>query len=129
VLLLEMALLPLMAGAARRTLRDDEEDEVPTATRSWKSAMGEVGGLLRSLPRALPVLLAGLASALLIGFLAEKVGLMISEFLGDDTRFAAVGLAHALAHSLALPLLFGAWAASRPVTAGGTPKEKPLELY
>jgi len=127
VLLIELLLLPIMAGAARRTFRDDEKEEVPTAIGSWKGALGETRGVLRSLPGASPIVLAGALTALLIGYLAERLGLTLSEFFTDDTRFVGVGLTHALAHALALPLLFGAWAAS----SDGSPKvvEKPLEFY
>jgi len=128
VLLIELLLLPILAGAARRTFRDDEKGEVPTATGSWKGALGETKGVLRSLPGALPLVLAGALAALLIGYLAERLGLTLSEFFTDDTRFVGVGLTHALAHALALPLLFGAWAAA---PSKGSPKvvEPPLELY
>ncbi|MGI8406896.1 MAG: hypothetical protein ACR2L3_00050 [Actinomycetota bacterium] len=112
VLLLEVLLLPLMAGAARRAIRDDEEGKVPTATRAWRGALGELSGLFSGAARRPGVLLGGAAAAVVIGLLARRTGLVLTGFIPDDSDFIGVGLTNSLAHALALPLFFGVWAAA-----------------
>ena len=111
VTLVEIAALPLVIRAARRTLEDDERGLLPTVTRSWAGALAPThGALLRALRRHLGPLLVGLVVALVVGILIERIGTLLIEPLPDDDAWGGVALVQAAARSLAAPFLAVPWA-------------------
>ena len=127
ILFLELALLPLMAVAARRTFIDEREGRVPTATASWRRSLLRQPALVRAPVSRIPHLAGGALAALLVGWLAYETGSLITEFLGDDSAFIGVAATNTIAHSLALPLFFGVWAAVSVVAP--VKETESLDLY
>ena len=110
VVLLELALLPLAARATRRALETDIGGGVPTAWSSWKEIGRAGGGFGRALAGNLGPLAAAAALALLAGFFAERIGLLLTEVLGGGTRWAGVALAQGLGRAIGAPLFLVPWA-------------------
>ena len=120
---LEILLLPLLARASRRVLQDDSEGQLVTVRGAW-TGLGETGGsLLGAWRDHVSALLFALATALVLGLLAERVGVLLAEPLGDPRAWAGVGLAHAVARSLAAPFFLVTWA----VAAGPPGLKKDTE--
>ena len=118
ITVLEALMLPVLARAARRVLADDSDGRMVTVKRAWGHLRGTGGSLLGAWSRHAFALLIALATALVLGFLAERVGILLSEPLSDQRAWAGVGLAQAVARALAAPFFIVTWA----VAAG------PLEL-
>lgn len=109
----QVLLLPLLVGAARRVIDEDEKGEVPTALdalrhpRSGEKLSFRFGGA------EITTLALGAALAVTIWWLALKIGLLIAEPLPDPWNFISLPLAAGVAEALGIPFLLGAL-----VTAG-----------
>jgi hypothetical protein len=105
----EVLLIPLFIGAARRILQVDEEGGVGTVPdamkRSWSSFRTMTWHLGRS---GWLTLLAGAVLALVIGYLFERAGLLLTEVLSDDWLFLGAGLVRGLARAVAAPFFLAA---------------------
>lgn len=108
--LLEAGLLVILVRPTRRALLDADAGGVPTASGAWAGSLHTGGGYLRALGHAPGPLLVAAVLALLIGFLAERVGLLAAEPLGDAKAWLGVGLAQAFARCLAAPFFLVTWA-------------------
>jgi hypothetical protein len=107
---LEILLLPVLARASRRVLLDDAEGELVTVKGAWAGLGGTGGSLTAAWSRHALALLVALATALALGFLAERVGILLAEPLSDQRAWAGVGLAQAAARALAAPFFLVPWA-------------------
>ncbi|HEX2234755.1 MAG TPA: hypothetical protein VHK89_00625 [Actinomycetota bacterium] len=106
---LELALVPLLARAARRALEVDEGGGIPTALgslREMRRAPGVLGALRRSSREGVAIAVL----ALVVWWLARTVGLILSEAVPDPVSFAPVGLVEGAARALGGALLVGGWA-------------------
>jgi hypothetical protein len=107
---LELALAPLLVGAARRALAADERGQVPTVTSAWRGvgrAPGSAGALARRAPTSAAVVGLGLAA----WGLARAAGAIVIEPLPEGLAFAGVGLVDGLARALGGSLALGGLAA------------------
>ncbi|MFP5297595.1 MAG: hypothetical protein ACLGHL_01230 [Actinomycetota bacterium] len=106
----EVALLMLLVRPTRRVLTDAEAGRVPTATRAWRTGFSGGGGYVSALARRPGPVLAAAVIAAVIGFLAEQVGLLAAQPLGDQRAWVGLAMAQSLARSLAAPFVLVVWA-------------------
>lgn len=110
--LVELGLCLLLVRATRRVIEDDEAGRVPTATRAWLTGLALGGPYLRSLTRDLgPLLVAGLVAAA-VGILAERIGLLVIQPLGDQRAWVGIAVVQATSRALAAPFFLVPWACS-----------------
>jgi hypothetical protein len=102
IVVIELALLPFMAGATRRALQRDAGGRLPTVVDAWAHSMG-------SWRRAPPVESGvaeagtGLIVAVATGYLVWGIGAIVSEPVPDSAAWAAVGLVQGLGAASAAP--------------------------
>lgn len=120
---LELVLLALMVRAVRRALDDHLAGRVPTVSSSWRGIARGPGGYLRSLGNLGP-LGGALVIAVILGVLAERVGLLIAQPLGDANAWLGLGTAQAVARSVGAPFLLVTWALL--ARDGGSYQDDPL---
>jgi hypothetical protein len=108
--LVEVALMLLVVRPVRFALEDQVSGRLPTALRSWTLGVAGPGGYLRGLVRAPGPVAGALLVAAAVGFLAERVGLLLGEPLGDTRAWIGLGVAQGTARSLAAPIFLVAWA-------------------
>jgi hypothetical protein len=98
----EIALIPVLAGATTRVLQDDVQGDVPGALRSW-------AGAARFSPRAQFArpgpLIAALVISLAIGWFAETTGRLLVEPVPEGLLWVGGALVAATARSIAAPFL------------------------
>src|SRR5918992_399319 len=111
--LLEVALVPLLAGAAARIMVADRRREVPTLMGAWMPGRTSDGSISW---RRLSVgsLVVALALAVVVAWLARAIGLLLVEPLPSSSAFVGVGLVEGLCRALGAPFLLGVagWMAS-----------------
>lgn len=106
VLVAELALLPLLAGAALRVVRTHQEGGVPTTLRSWRGVRDLLRlGAAGSKPG---VVVVGAAVALAVGWLARTTGLILAEPVPNSWAWLAISGVEALARAAATPFLVAA---------------------
>lgn len=115
--LIEIALIPLLAKAADEVVEVEEQGGVPTVL----GALGRIGSGRPSPVRALssgtvPGLVALVVFALVVGWLAERVGLLVVDLLGDPVRWFGAGLVRGVARALGAPFLLIATVVSSRLT-------------
>lgn len=105
---IELALIPLFAGAARRTVEVDAAGGLPKVIDSLAHAWP---GRKRGAPRAagglaerLAALAGGLVLGLAAGWLFRRIGLVLSELVGRERLWVVVGLAEGMARAVGAPL-------------------------
>jgi hypothetical protein len=106
VLVAEIVLLPLLAAAALRAVRTQQEGGVPTALGSWRG----IRDVMR-LPAAAArfgVVLIGAVVAIAVGWLAFTTGLILVEPVPDSWAWLAVPGVEAISLALAAPFLLAA---------------------
>jgi hypothetical protein len=108
--LVELALLLLLVRPTRRVLDVAAAGRVPTAIGAWRGGFGSPGGYLRAFVRSPVPVLAALILAALLGLLAERVGLLLAQPLGDQRAWLGLGLAQAVARAGAAPFFLVPWA-------------------
>jgi hypothetical protein len=104
---LELALLPFLVGAARRTLEADQAGEVPTVFGALGRVRGSWRGGVPALAGAARETLALVLFAFGAGWVVRAIGLLLSEPLPPAIAFAGVGLAEGLARGFGGALLVG----------------------
>ncbi|MDQ3216818.1 MAG: hypothetical protein M3Q18_02965 [Actinomycetota bacterium] len=119
VLVAELALLPLLAGAALRVVRTHQEGGVPTALRSWRGVRDLLRlGAAGSKPG---VVVVGAAVALAVGWLARTTGLILAEPVPNSWAWLAISGVEALARAAAAPFLVAAIAVAALHNAASRP--------
>ena len=104
----EIALLPLVSGAALRVVRTHQEGGVPTALSSWRGVR-EIPRLLGARSK-LGVVVVGAAAALAVGWLTRIIGLILAEPIPDSWAWFAISGVEGLARAAAAPFLLAALA-------------------
>jgi hypothetical protein len=104
VSILELALLPLMAGAARRALIVDAGGSVATVADAWAHCLT---AWRRPAPARVNVgvVLCGCIAGAAVVFLAESITAILAEPLGESVAFGLVGLGDAAARALGAPFV------------------------
>jgi hypothetical protein len=96
----EIALVPLLAGAARTVIAAGGAGSV---LGGWR---GAVSGWKEPLPRPVRPVIAvvvGLALAMAIGFLVRTTGNLLSEPVGEAVSFGPIGLTEGIARAAGAP--------------------------
>jgi hypothetical protein len=99
---IEIALLPVLVGAARSVLSAHSDASV---IESWT---GAVAGWKAPLPRPahpLVTLVVGAALAVAIGFLIRTTGYLLSEPVPEAVSFGPIGLTEGVARAAGAPFL------------------------
>jgi len=119
VLVAELALLPLLAGAALLVVRTHQEGGVPSALRSWRGVRDLLRlGAAGSKPG---VVVMGAAVALSVGWLARTTGLILAEPVPNSWAWLAISGVEALARAAAAPFLVAAIAVAALHNAASRP--------
>lgn len=125
ILAAELALLPLAVRGARRVLQVDGSGGVPTAPDAWRSAVARNDGYTWARHWLGPSLVVVvLASA--VGLLLDRIGLIVSDLVGDAWAWTAVGFGRAVAVSAGAALVLGPLGIARSAKAG-PPHEPTVE--
>jgi hypothetical protein len=98
----EVALIPVLAGAARTVLATRDSVSIGTAWRRW------LGGWREPLPRPTHpagVLLVGAGVAVAVALLLRSTGYLLSEPVDEAVAFGPVGLTEGLARAAGAPFL------------------------
>ncbi len=122
VIVVELALLPLLLGAALKVAQDEAASRLPkvSAGLAYGLRHPRVGALLAD---------PGLTISAVVGagalwFLASRIGGILAEPLYDRAAWAGLGLLRGLAFSVAAPFLLGPLA-YRAVAVKGSPPGEP----
>ena len=107
----ELALLLVLVRPTARVLEVDRRHGVPTVWDAWTGRGGSPGVFSALRGTSVGPLLAGVALALVVGWLARAVGLLVVEPLPDRLAFAGVGVVEGLWRALAAPFFLGIAAA------------------
>jgi hypothetical protein len=106
---LEIAAIPLFAGAAARVVQVDRESGVPTVPDAYAHMREGWRALTLKLPgRGWALVLAGAVTALVAGYLFERAGLLLTEVLSDDWLFVGAGLVRGLSRAVGAPFFLAA---------------------
>ena len=108
VVVVEIALLPLLAGAALRVVRTHQEGGVPTALGAWRGVR-EIPRLLAASSK-LGVVVVGAVAALAVGWLVRTIGLILAEPVPDSWAWLAIPAVEGLSRAAAAPFLVAALA-------------------
>jgi len=101
VIAIELALIPLLAGAARRIAQRDSGGRLPTVADSLSHSLG---AWRHPAPNCTPgILTAGIALAFAVGMLVHRTGSLLAEPVPDVVAFVPIGLAEGLAAAVAAP--------------------------
>jgi hypothetical protein len=101
VIVLELALIPLLAGAARRIAQREGAGLLPTVADSLAHSLA---AWRRPAPNCAPgMLAAGLVLAFAMGLLVHSTGRLLAEPVPEVVAFAPIGLAEGLAAAVATP--------------------------
>jgi hypothetical protein len=99
----EIALIPVLAGAARTVLVTRDSVSVGTAWKRW------LGGWREPLPRLAShpatVLVVGAVIGVAVAFLLRSMGYLLSEPVGEAVAFGPVGLTEGVARATGAPFL------------------------
>ncbi len=114
----ELALLPVVARGAGRVLAIDGANGVPTATDAWRHIVAQHARPCLPSPRAnAAVLVPSAFVAVLVGYLVERIGLVVIQPLQGEHAWIAVGVVQALARAAGAPWLLAAVALAAPGAA------------
>ena len=110
---LELLLVPLLAGAARRVLERERAGRLPGVLDALVRAPARLRG-----PRGTRIswaaVAAGVAVGAATGVLVERILLVVAEPLPDVAAFAGFGLAWGVARAAAAPFVLAPLALGRP---------------
>ncbi|HEX2049776.1 MAG TPA: hypothetical protein VHJ34_03985 [Actinomycetota bacterium] len=120
---LELLLVPLLAGAARRVFERERDGRLPGVLDALARAPARLRGPRGTRPSWAAVA-AGAAVALVTGVLVERILLVVAEPVPDVAAFAGFGLAWGVARAAAAPfvlapLALGAGATTAPTSTPG----------
>jgi len=119
VIVVELMLIPLMAGAVRRVALSEAAGRLPSVADAWGHSLG---AWRRAVPRAGPAtVVAGLVLALAVGALAWRIGMIVTEPVGGTVAFVAVGMVEAVSAALAAPFFLAPLALFARSAKGGDP--------
>ena len=124
VTLIELAVLPFLARAARRVLRMEEAGEVATVGAALR-AIREEPAIPFGLDRMGPVLVAA-AIGFAIGFAIERTGLLLLEFVSDESTFPFFGLMQGVSRAAGAPFLLAGLALLKPAAEAARDEVPPL---
>ena len=121
VLAIDLGALPFMLGAARRVFDRDEEGEVPTIGDALANSLRSLSGMRLDAP----ISLASIAIGAVAGWLLLRIGMILTELLGNDATFVGVGTTRGIAVAVGVAISVGGIAAA----ASRRRVEPKLELY
>lgn len=123
--LLELALLlPLLVRATARVIEVDAAAGVPTIPNALRAGLRRARGTFRGLIGALPSVLIAAVLALAIGWLFERVALLVVEAVPDEHAWPLVGAIQGCSRALAAPFVMVAIAAGL-ASAKEVPPDRP----
>ena len=100
---LELLLIPLLWRATSRAIDLDLAGRLPSATEAWRLRRVERAPLQAPGGNAAIMVTASVAIGVVVWVLAERIGLLIAEFLPARWFFVGAGLARGLSLALAAP--------------------------
>ena len=106
---LEILLLPLFAGAARRVIEVDGSGAVATAPDAWAHSLGRAK--MAAPADAAPLVVAA-AVSVAVGVLCRQIGMLLVEPISPSAAYLGVGAAEGLARAAAAPFFLAAWTCS-----------------
>ena len=123
VVAVEILLLPLLIGAARRAMDRDERGEVPTVIDALRHPRSGARLSFRFNGGELGTVLFGAVLGAATWLLAVQLGLLIGEPLPDRWNFLSFSLAYGVAEALGLTFFLGALITAG--RAGGRRRSEP----
>jgi hypothetical protein len=118
----EIATVPVFAGAAARVIEVDREGGVATVPDAYAHARSGLRSLTLKLSgRGWGIVLVGAATALVAGYLFERAGLLLTEVISDDWLFLGAGLVRGLSRAVGAPFFLAA-----VVTAAESARREPV---
>ncbi|MGH2757202.1 MAG: hypothetical protein ACRDI3_05380 [Actinomycetota bacterium] len=127
LLIVEAGISLLLLGAARRVVEVDADGGVPTVTDAYEHAAGSLRKAWFGIDR-LGILVTCAVIGVAAGWLAYRIGLLVTELLGNDKAFAGIGATRGIAVALFLTFVIGP-AATLSLTSRPAPPAKPLDVY
>lgn len=100
---IELLFVPLLWRATSRVVAFERAGRIPTATAAWRlrkapsSPAGELEG------NRIAMVVGALLFSVVMWFLAERIGMLVIEFVPDPLLFLGLGLVRALSLALAAP--------------------------
>lgn len=110
---LELALVPVLAGAARRVFERERSGRLPGVLDALARAPARLRGA-RGTRVSWRAVAAGAAVAAATGVLVERILLVLAEPLPDVAAFAGYGLAWGVARAAAAPFVLAPLALAAP---------------
>ena len=101
VIAIELALIPLLAGAVRRVAQKDAAGRLATVADALRNSLGAWRYPAPNTRQT--ILAAGVAVAFAVGTLIQRTGTLLAEPVGETVAFAPIGLTEALAAAVAAP--------------------------
>jgi hypothetical protein len=127
LLIIEVGISVWLVGAARRVVQVDAEGSVPTVTDAYAHATSSLRRTTIAMDR-MGILVTCLVIGLAAGWLTYRIGMLVTELLGNDTAFVAIALSRAVALSVVMAFVMGPVAALSPTARPAAP-EKHLDVY
>ena len=108
VAILELALVPLGLKAARRVFDDDKEGRVTSARTAWAAAWSRGYTWNKRAPgRGIGLALVAAIVAMAVGFVCDRIGILVAEPVSPTYAFTVIGAATGVARAVAAPLFLG----------------------
>jgi hypothetical protein len=117
---LEIAMLPLLVGAARRVIEVDSQGRLPGVADAWRHAFRRTGSKPwpPSKEAGVAFVVAGLVTVA-VAVLCRLIGSLLIEALGTSVAFAGVGVVEGVSRAVAAPFFLTPWAVARREAAKG----------
>ncbi len=123
VTVIELAAIPFLVRATHRVLADDAEGEIPTAIEALRG-IGHRQDPQSFVPGAAGTIAAAAALCIVIGWLFERNGLLLLEFVSDARSFPFYGLVQGVSRAVAAPFFLVTWVCAHDTrttsTSGGS---------
>jgi hypothetical protein len=100
VTVVEIALIPLAAGAFRRSIQVDRNGGLPKVTDSWLRALGTWRRATGWPAPPAPVIIFGVVLAALLLWLTERIGFLLAEPIPNYLAWAPLGVTEGVARAL-----------------------------
>ncbi|MGH2809045.1 MAG: hypothetical protein ACRDKT_17415 [Actinomycetota bacterium] len=121
VSVLELALVPLAVRATRRVIDVERTGGVATAPAAWRNAIRRGNDDRSFHSRSLPPVAVAAIAAFVLGFLLERIGLLVVDLIPDDVAWVGLGVVQGVARAVAAPFALSAF-----VSGTIAAKEAPL---